>query len=45
MRKGSVGGNKILLAIADAATIFAPRHLARIGSKIRACDTMVNADL
>jgi len=45
MLQGSVAGHQILLAIADAAVVFPPCHLAGVSRQIGTGDVVMNADL
>jgi hypothetical protein len=44
MRKRGIGDHQILLAIAHAAMILAPRHFAGVGFQIRPRDMVMRAD-
>lgn len=45
MRGSGTGHHQVLLSVAHAAAILAPRHFASIGGKVLAADVMVNANL
>lgn len=45
MGKGRIRRHEVLDAVADAAVILTPSHLARVGAEIGAADAVVNAHL
>lgn len=45
MRKSRIGRRQELLAIADPAIVFTPRHLQRVGVEILSRDMMMRSDL
>lgn len=45
MRQRGVCDGEVLFAIADAPVVFAPRHLASVGSKIPPANVVVDAPL
>jgi len=44
MLRGGIGNDQILLAVADAAVIFAPIHFASISREIRTADMVMRTD-
>ena len=44
MGQRGAGGGQILLAVGDAAVVFAPSHFGRVGGEVRAGDMVVHAD-
>lgn len=44
MRQSGAGDESVLLAVADAAVIFAPVHFTGIGGEVGAGDLVVDAD-
>lgn len=45
VRERGAGGDEVLDAVADAAVVLTPSHLASIGSKVGAADTVVDTHL
>lgn len=45
MRQRGADRHQVLLAVADAAVILAPRHFSGVCGEVGATDVVVNADL
>jgi hypothetical protein len=45
MMKRERGHNTVLIAVRDAAIVFAPSHFRRIAAQIAACDAVMLARL